>query len=319
MKDVPTSLDMFIGGFCCVDFSRLNVAPKTLDARGQSGDTFHSMMAYLKVHKPKIVIMENVAGAPWKDVRAISQKDKNILIARAVETAVAERLAELQKLDSRVEEVPKKELAKLIKQETKRVQADKTTNGGLSRHLDDVGYASSYVKADTKDYYIPQTRIRGYLIAINIEKFRETMPKANEKQVGAEITKAMNKWKFLMNEFKRATSVPVEAMLVAAEDDSQPTLSRRTEVLAMADTKATPWVMCKPNHAMYRSINGFGDERNLTYWLDNGFRKSPDHWAYLKGMTDRVADALEISHLRCLVRGFDDRFYRCVSPVVSQI
>ncbi len=39
-----------------------------------------------------------------------------------------------------------------------------------------IGYAASHVKVDSKDYYIPQTRNRGYLIAVDAATFGDQAP-----------------------------------------------------------------------------------------------------------------------------------------------
>lgn len=304
---VPTQPDFLIAGFCCVDFSVLNVCPKSLAALGESGDTFHSIMAYLALHSPKIVILENVVGAPWYDAK-VTAKQKQKYVNGAVKAAVAELLAKLQKDDPEAEVTVDME-SEIIERQTEFMETNTTLSRGIDYHLDKVGYMCTHVSVDTKDYYIPQTRQRGYLVAINYKKFAETMPGATNEQVKVKINKSMDHWKCLMKKFESPASVPVEAMLVAAEDDSQPFMSRMEE-LESEDKKIPPWDKCKVNHVKYRLVNGFGSDHKLTYWLDNGFRKNPDHWAYLKGMTDRVADALEISHLRSIARGLDDRFYQ---------
>lgn len=63
---VPHNMDIVIAGFSCVDFSNLNPSPKTLEERGESGDTFSAMRMIAKKTNPKILILENVKSAPWK-------------------------------------------------------------------------------------------------------------------------------------------------------------------------------------------------------------------------------------------------------------
>ncbi len=67
--EVPGDLDVLIAGFACDDFSPLNVWQKSLEDKGESGDTFYAIRAYVEKFKPKIVILENVSGAPWLKVK----------------------------------------------------------------------------------------------------------------------------------------------------------------------------------------------------------------------------------------------------------
>ncbi|KAG4436407.1 hypothetical protein IFR05_008100 [Cadophora sp. M221] len=62
---VPRDLDLLVAGFACDDFSILNTKRKTLDAKGESGDTFYATLEYIDRYRPKMVILENVIGAPW--------------------------------------------------------------------------------------------------------------------------------------------------------------------------------------------------------------------------------------------------------------
>ncbi|KAK4703476.1 hypothetical protein P7C70_g2742, partial [Phenoliferia sp. Uapishka_3] len=62
---VPGNIDMLVAGTSCVDYSPLNTEKKTIKAGGESGRTFFGMLDYVTRHKPKIVILENVSGAPW--------------------------------------------------------------------------------------------------------------------------------------------------------------------------------------------------------------------------------------------------------------
>lgn len=64
---VPGNVHMLIAGTSCVDYSGLNVKQKTLEDGGESGATFMGMLRWVRRHKPAIVLLENVSGAPWTD------------------------------------------------------------------------------------------------------------------------------------------------------------------------------------------------------------------------------------------------------------
>ena len=52
-------------GFACDGFSTLNNFPIALEDKGEPGDTFDGIKAYLETYHPKIVIFENAMNALW--------------------------------------------------------------------------------------------------------------------------------------------------------------------------------------------------------------------------------------------------------------
>jgi len=68
LADVPGNVDILIAGTLCVDYSALNNQKKGLEDGGESGRTFHGMLDWVEKHKPAVVILENVKGAPWGGV-----------------------------------------------------------------------------------------------------------------------------------------------------------------------------------------------------------------------------------------------------------
>ena len=71
---VPPDVDILIAGFSCVDFSRLNSKTKGMYDHGESGDTLHAIWAYAEKYRPPIIVLENVNGAPWQDIKEEWQK-----------------------------------------------------------------------------------------------------------------------------------------------------------------------------------------------------------------------------------------------------
>lgn len=65
LRDVPGDVDMLVAGTSCVDYSNLNNDKKSIDDKGESGQTFRGMMSWVKKHMPPIVLLENVCNAPW--------------------------------------------------------------------------------------------------------------------------------------------------------------------------------------------------------------------------------------------------------------
>ncbi|KAM0792935.1 hypothetical protein ACM66B_002694 [Microbotryomycetes sp. NB124-2] len=249
---VPGDIDMLVAGTSCVDYSPLNTKKKTIDARGESGQsrllqlcshaltvtvctgrTFFGMMDYVVKHKPAIVILENVSGAPWDEV--------------------VERFGKID-------------------------------------------YSATYIRLDTKHYYIPHTRSRGYLLAV-------------PKEAGLGV---VDKWSEQVRNLARPASVPLEAFLLSTDD---PRIHRARQELAVdrqnkdGTKRATvDWIRCESRHAQARDQEMLGLGRPLTAWQDNGGAPTmPDgawnDWASVQ--TERVLDLMDISFLRLALKGTD--------------
>lgn len=253
MAVVPGDLDILIAGTCCVDFSIMNHAQKTLKGGGESGDTFFAMLAYAKVYRPRIIILENVAGAPW------------------LKSSWGKKKGEPH---------------------------------GFDDEFDKIGYKAKFVKLDTKNYYIPQTRTRGYMISINIQDL--------SVEQRTRVDELLENWKNVVVDYlKRPASTPVSMWLLPS-DDPRLVHSRTPWVDDLEKSRKPPrWDACQVNYASYRQNLGLGDCRPLTSWGTDGFFVLPDFFQqkHSFGLTERVLDTIDISHIRGINRGYDDRYY----------
>ena len=105
---------------------------------------------------------------------------------------------------------------------------------------------------------------------------------------------------------ERTATVPLEALLFASDDPRLEVLSQERKT----DTKSAPWSTCKIGHSDYTGMNGLGDRHPITNWKSDGSKELPDWHRPMPGMTERVADSIDVAHRRNLVRGFDDREYK---------
>ena len=135
-KQVPGNLDVVIAGFSCVDFSRLNANPKSMDDLGESGDTFAAIRMFARENRPNCLILENVTGAPWAKGR--KEREKSIHEAFRIRNANG-----VFKSDPEAEEF----------------------------WGDHPGYAGVSGIFNSADFYLPHSRGRGYMILANREKF----------------------------------------------------------------------------------------------------------------------------------------------------
>lgn len=173
-----------------------------------------------------------------------------------------------------------------------------------------IGYASESVIVDTKDYYIPHTRQRGYAICI----YGGPSDKNNDRNIRAKDLESMKStWKATIKDFKRPASCTVEAFLL---DEDDPRIIRGREELSQIGRgdnrrlQEVDWARCHGRHQDYRAGLFLGRKRPLMRWDESGSCVPPDYmWqAWSKAQVDRIKDVLDIAWLRNLERGFDHQY-----------
>lgn len=250
---IPGDIDLLVAGFSCVDYSALNNKGKTLNQKGESRDTLEAILSYAEKWTPKMIVLENVYGAPWE---------------KCVERA-------------------KK-----------------------------VGYAAEFVRVDTKDYYLPHTRTRGYMVCIH------------EKQFPDNARTAARQWKDLMFESKRRASAPASAFLLPADDlrvhqfNSQLTSQYRQD----GKERIFDWDACRHRHQKARQQDKLGFQRPITNWVDNGTCVAFEHAhkLWLAKQVERVWDCIEIRFLRsakdsATSRGYDPMFKTSIMELSQNV
>jgi len=250
---VPRRIDILVAGFCCDDFSTLNNVRKSLREKGESGDTFFALLAYMEKYHPRMAVLENVIGAPW--------------------------VAKYMKNGDRIFDKKKGHIQ----------------DQSIAEYLSDAGYYTIFVRVDTKDFYLPQTRIRGYMVCI--------LKSAISPKVFAEKKAEFGN---LMGNLKRPASAPVEAFLFPSDD---PTL-KALHIESKGDRKPVAWDKCSMLHQKYRNELGIGSKNPLTHIKPDGSAEMPDYYIRPSNATERVKDSLDIAHMRNLQRGFDDRYLK---------
>lgn len=226
---VPGDVDLLVAGTSCVDYSNLNNQKKDIDDGGESGDTFHGMLRWVKKHRPLIVIQENVVGANWEETR--------------------------------------------------------------KRYMD-IGYSAEYSKnIDSKMYYIPHTRQRGYLMAINTKN-----------------SQIPNNWLSAMKKLERKATASLEAFILP--DDDRRVAQSRAELSSDTNERrgrTNDWEQCQVRHTNERIKEMIGEKRTLTQWEDGGTCHMQDYmwqdWAAKQ--TPRVWDLIEINNLKAAKDGYD--------------
>ncbi|OAX36134.1 hypothetical protein K503DRAFT_826618 [Rhizopogon vinicolor AM-OR11-026] len=167
----------------------------------------------------------------------------------------------------------------------------------VKEYFEKHGYSAEHIKVDTKQYYIPHTRMRKYLLAV--DKRGSSMPA---------------KWKDLVvNKLKRPASSTLDAFLLPS-DDSRIHQARQLLVRDSggSDTRTgrTDWTRCESRHARGRDEEELGQKRPLTGWEQGGICRLPDFawqdWGVRQ--VERVWDLMDISLLRSAKIGVDPSY-----------
>ena len=254
---IPRNVDILIAGFPCVDFSGVNPHKKTLGDLGESGDVLLAMIHYAKRHRPAIIVLENVEHCQWELMKALWGNDEEFASKMLKKSQVKQWL---------------------IWDDSHR------------------GYASEWCVVDTKHYYLPHTRRRGYMFLV----CKDLIESESEEAV-------MTTWLDNLELLKRPTSVSILEFLL---DDDDPRLEK--SLLEMSTTRMikaeVDWELCKNNYEAHRDILGLGHRRPLTHWVEGGVANFPDHWllGWCIIQVERLWETFDSNYLRQARRNKQD-------------
>ena len=198
-----------------------------LPSGGESTRTFFAAVKLVTVTRPRVVILENVYGAPW---------------------------------DMYEDQIFPK-----------------------------IGYLARSMKLDSKEFYLPQTRQRGYLVALDAMSFGL----AQAKEIAEE-------WAVRVNKCKRSPSVAVSAFLRPADDPAM--IQARTDMESKSSYNPAEWALCSLRHADARNKNNIrrDDNRFSNKAMRNGrviFCTFPLHsWQqFWRAQVARIVDLMDIA------------------------
>lgn len=170
---------------------------------------------------------------------------------------------------------------------------------------------TSHSSMDTKEYYIPHTRTRVYLVAT---------PLTNSGP-----SNLPEKWIETVKDLKRPWSSPFEAFLLPTDNvhihRARLDLAAERFYKDGTQRKATDWGRCESRHARARNDEELGVLRPLTAWKEAGVCKGLD-WTWndwLSSQTERVVDLLDISTLRVAKEGIDSGFKAIIWNVSQNV
>lgn len=264
LTDVPSDVDILVAGFSCVDFSHLNKRGKKLMDIGESGDTFRAILQYAKKYRPAVIILENVEGAPWDLIKAIWENDREFV----------------QKYFKKVKDG----------------EDDAEHGPDTFWDDDDPAYSATFHRVDAKNYYVPQTRTRRYMVCLNRLLF-PSLELADQAALA---------WARHMVALERKASVSVEAFLLPEDD---PRLQRAKDQFSKTGKprRDTNWEICNGRYEDYRLKEKLGISRPITEWTNDGSAKASSYlWTdWTLSQVERIWDTIDISYLRNAARGFD--------------
>ncbi|KAL7565128.1 hypothetical protein ACA910_021509 [Epithemia clementina (nom. ined.)] len=194
------------------------------------------------------------------------------------------------------------------------------------------GYAATFKRLDTKDYYIPHTRNRGYLFAVKQPQCSKVAAKSNKgkgkkpSSIGGGSSEVTTQWSNMLAQLKRPASASLDAFMLPNEDPR--VLRGRARLTAEscdsnggeADRAGrTDWTKCETRHQFARSSEDLGEKRPLTGWSDSGNTVMPafawNEWT--NAQVHRIHDLMDINTLR-LAKGGIDCTYKTMVWNLSQ-
>ena len=162
------------------------------------------------------------------------------------------------------------------------------------------GYAARYRRIDTKEYYLPQTRMRVYLLAL------DTRGGLTPEQAEA----ALDGWARAVSELARPASASMDAFLLP-EGDPRVQRARATAAAGRGGRRlAVDWGRCETSHLRARALEGLGPGRPLTSWEARGRCGGPEFaWLdWYRAQVPRVLDLMDINYLRLVANGVDANY-----------
>jgi site-specific DNA-cytosine methylase len=172
---------------------------------------------------------------------------------------------------------------------------------------EELGYMSVQANVDTKHYYIPQTRERGYMVVIDKRRLEVAglLGGLMDLRGIQHVTQRVSE---LIVQFKRAASAPVGLFLLDDED-------RRLELIEMRarlDSRSEiSWEQYKSRHIRHREDLALGTERPITRSLPgvNDLQAPDFYWhRFWQTQPERVWDTVDMNFLKRMLQEYDMNF-----------
>ncbi|GAB1740320.1 hypothetical protein NU219Hw_g5429t1 [Hortaea werneckii] len=155
--------------------------------------------------------------------------------------------------------------------------------GQMISDFKEIGYGSKGVLVDTKDFYLPHTRQRGYMVCFD------------GTSCSQEAEKMATQWQDLIIKFRRLASSPVSSFLIPSDQVSLRLQAREDE-----NEKEVDWTKCEITQMEYRQDSGIGYARPFTQWQESGTMVVPENSSapWYHRQVERVKDTIDCLYLR---------------------
>lgn len=267
---IPRGTNILVAGTSCVDFSNLN--SRRQEGFSQNVNEYCRWLGTTQSTPTFDEVVEVISDITTKSMANLRESEQTFFSMLAF---VAEHKPEIVILEN-VKQAP--------------------FESARDHWLKPLGYTTWVGDLDTKDFYIPQTRQRKYLVAFNEEKFPgagNMCRMLSETIASLEQPASSNAADFLLG-----PNDPL-AQLARLEMDEKAQKPRTRE--------KAEWEKSIIRHAGVRRNENLGDERPLTNWVENGRSLFHDRMNkyFMNTLPSRVHDVLDINQLRAVNADFD--------------
>ncbi|CAI7622919.1 unnamed protein product [Penicillium glandicola] len=172
---------------------------------------------------------------------------------------------------------------------------------------EELGYMSVCVNVDTKHYYIPQTRERGYMVVIDKRRL-EAAGLLGDSMDQSGIDTVTQRVRELAGRFKRPASAPVGLFLLSDDDRRLELIEMRARLESRSETS---WDQYQIRHQRHRDELELGIERPITRSLPGiNDLKAPDfYWhRFWKTQPERVWETVDMNFLKKMLHEYDMNF-----------
>lgn len=162
-----------------------------------------------------------------------------------------------------------------------------------------VGYVATFFALDTKKYYIPQTRQRGYMVCVDTRLLENDAG-------GGSLSPRLGK---LVSQFARQASSPAGKFLLSEDDIQLEQIERNLSVRLEANSsRSRNWERYQVRHLVHRRTHELGAQRPISMSQPGGaVCQPPDYFQrqWFKAQVERIWDTLDIKYLVDLTKGVD--------------
>lgn len=178
----------------------------------------------------------------------------------------------------------------------------------MVQSMEEVGYLARFLAFDTKNYYIPQTRMRRYMLAINIG-CNGVLVHGSKRLTKDAAYKVLDDWQMMVMALERPYTATLDHFLYPDDDVIVSNARRQQDEQTQDNRKDLDWTRSLIRHRDIRALHGLGEGRPFTRWDECGTVSPPDDsdrlwWQMQPG---RVRDVAEVCYLRCVSQGQDPR------------